>query len=154
MSVTKLILNGSQLQFNPGSTPNPVIDFSSLIKEVSIQPQRASVPVAAHGDPADVFGKGGGQHMMTINFFYPAALSALLPALLAELNMDTATPFSMFAKPGAVGVDNPNITGAVSVHDLGKIGGARNSPMEGQVSLPISGQCTYKVGGTPADFLF
>ncbi len=154
MSVTKLILNGSQFKLNPGSTPNPVIDFTSLIKEWSIQPKRLSVPLGAHGDPADVFGKGSGQHMLTLNFFYPAALSALLPAMLAELNMDTATPFLGQFKPGAVGVDNPSVAGAISLHDLGKIGGARNAPMEGQVTLPVSGQCTYGVGGTPADFLF
>jgi hypothetical protein len=154
MGVTKLILNGSVLILNPGGTPNPEIDFTSLIKEVSIQPKRASVNVSAHGDPADTFGKGGGQHMMTINWFYPAALGALLPALLGELNADTPTPFSMFFAPGSVAVNNPNITGAVSIHDLGKIGGARNAAMEGSSTLPIDGQCTYKVGGSPADFLF
>lgn len=153
MPVSKLVLNGSQFQLNPGSTPNPVIDFASILKEWSIQPKRASINTSAHGDLADSFDKGGGQHMLTLNFFYPQALSTIMPALLTELNNNNATPFAASYAPGTTpAVNNPQITGAISVHDLGKWGGARNTAMETSVTLPVNGQLSYNDGTTTVTF--
>jgi hypothetical protein len=148
MPVEKKILNGSVLKLNPGGVGGTELDLSGLIRNASVQPKRVSVATGAHGDLADTFGKGSGQHQLVIDLMYPNSLSAVMPALIAEFNQQEPTGFSLKLSSAPTGVDNPEITGEVSIHDLGNFGGARNEVMTMSVTLPISGQISYNNGAT------
>lgn len=144
--IEKLILNGTQLIMNPAAGTPTVL--SPYITNAAVQFRRASVQTGAHGDLADTQGKGPGQHQFVFAWRYPRALSLLLPFFLVELNLDDPTPFHLFAKPGVVGLDNHRAAFAVAITDIGQLGGERGATMDGNVTLPISGQVTVFDGTT------
>jgi len=157
MSDARLIPRKSIVLFSPGSLGvSYAWDASGkpYFKEASIMPKAGTVDTGGYLSVGPQTEKLDPAHQLKLHAFHSRDWSVFSDKMATEFNQPDPTSW-MICYQGAVagGPANPWFRVAVQITDLGQFGGAKNTPSEMQITLPIEGQIwisrTVTVAGTP-----
>lgn len=159
MSQARLIIRKARVWYSPAAVGLTFawVEVSGFFKDFSIMPKLGRLDTGGYQDVGKRNDKLDPEHQVKFDFYHSRLWTEFSSLMVAELaNPDPTYWMAKYQGLVATSADNPCRRVAVSLTDLGTIGGAKNTAAAGQFTLDVEGQIYKSVtaGDPPVDGSF